>query len=88
MSTGKAVEVAKLNYLTNIGDKLNNYHNVMYKCKAPKIPPLLVNNLFILNRREKAKLFTELFSQQCKLVINHRQLSVLPNFNYLTNENL
>ena len=57
-------------------------NKVMNNCKAPKIPPLLVNNLFILNCREKAKLFTDLFSQQCKPV------SVLPNFNYLTNEKI
>ena len=79
-----------------MGEKLNNHNTsrksywkiinkVMNKCKAPKIPPLLVNNLFILNCREKAKLFTDFFSQQCKPVINH---SVLPNFNYLTNEKI
>ena len=49
----------------------------MNKCKALKIPPLLVNNVFTLNYREKAKLFTD--------VINH---NVLPNFNYLTNEKI
>ena len=57
----------------------------MNKCIAPKIPHLLVNNLSNLNCREKAKLFTDVFSQQCKPVINH---SVLPNFNYLTNEKI
>ena len=31
----------------------------MNKCKAPKIPPLLVNNTFVLNYREKAKLLTD-----------------------------
>ena len=77
----EAVEVAKLNYLTNMGDKLNNHNTsrkpywkiinkVMNKCKAPKISPILVNNLFILNCWEKAKLFTDIFSQQCKPVIN------------------
>ena len=54
----------------------------MNKCKAPKILPLLVINLFILNCREKAKLFTDFFSQQCKLVIND---SILPNIIYLAN---
>ena len=79
-----------------MGDKLNNPNtsrksywkignNVMNKCKAPEIPPILVNNLFILNCREKAKMFTDVFSQQCKPVINY---SVLPNFNYLTNEKI
>ena len=57
----------------------------MNKCKAPKIPPLLVNSIFVLNYREKAKLFTDFFSRQCKPVIND---SVLPNFSYLTNEKI
>ena len=92
----EAVENAKLNYLTNMGNNVNNpntsrkayweiINKVMNKCKAPKIPPLLVNNLFILNCREKANLFTDFFSHQCKPVINH---SILPNFNYLTNEKI
>ena len=34
---------------------------IMNKCKAPKIPPLLVNNIFVLNYREKAKLLTVFF---------------------------
>ena len=49
----------------------------MNKCKASKIPPLLVNGTFVLNYREKAKLLTDFFSPQCKPVIND---SVLPNF--------
>ena len=57
----------------------------MNKCIAPKIPPLLVNNTFVLNHRGKAKLLTDFFSRQCKLVIND---SVLPNFSYLTNEKI
>ena len=57
----------------------------MNKCKAPKIPPLRINNMLILNVRENAKLFTDFFSQQCKPVNND---SVLPNFNYLTNEKI
>ena len=53
----EAVEIAKLTYLTNMGNKLNNpntsqktywkiINKVMNKCKVPKIPPLLVNNFF------------------------------------------
>ena len=63
-----AVEDAKLSYLTNLGNKVNDpktsqksyckiINRVMNKCRAPKIPPLLVNNVFILNCREKAKNF-------------------------------
>ena len=66
------VEKAKLSYLTNIGNKLhspNTNHKIhwkiintlMNKCKAPKILPHLVNNLFVINCKEKAKLFTDLF---------------------------
>ena len=61
------VETAKLTYLKNLGNKVNDpstsqkaywkiINRVMNKCRAPKIPPLLVNNMFILNCREKVKL--------------------------------
>ena len=71
----EAVEIAKLTYLANMGKKLNYPNNsqnsyrkiinkVMNKCKAPKIPPLLVNNIFVLNYREKAQLLTDFFSRQ------------------------
>ena len=94
LTTFEAVEIAKLNYLTNTGNKLNNpktsqksnwkiINKVMNKCKAPKIPPLLVSNLFILNCREIAKPFIDFFSHQCRPVINR---NLLTNFNYLTNE--
>ena len=60
----QAVETAKLSYITNLGNNVNNpgtsqksywkiINRVMNKCRAPKIPPLLVNTLFILNFREK-----------------------------------
>ena len=73
----KAVETAKLSYLTNMGNKLGNpgttqksfwkiINRVMNKCRAPKIPPILINNQFNLDCREKAKHFNEFFSQQCK----------------------
>ena len=59
------VETAKLTYLKNLGNKVNDpstsqkaywmiINRVMNKCRAPKIPPLLVNNMFVLNCREKA----------------------------------
>ena len=68
----QAVETAKLSYLTNLGNKVNNsgtsqksywkiINRVMNKCRAPKIPPLLVNNLFILNCREKAQYFNDYY---------------------------
>ena len=84
----EAVENAKLSYLTNLGKKLHNpntslkfYQKIintfLNNYIAPNVPPLLVNNLFIINCKEKAKLFTDFFSQQCKPVING---SFLPDF--------
>ena len=63
----QTVETAKLTYLTTLGNKVNEpntsqdsywkiINRVMNKCRAPKIPPLLVNNLFVLNCKEKATL--------------------------------
>ena len=87
-----AVESAKKTYLSNLGNKLNDpntsqksywkiINRVMNKCRAPKIPPLLENNVFILDCKKKAKLFNEFFSKQCKPIISN---SILPQFNFLT----
>ena len=62
----QAVENSKLSYLTALGNKVNNtnssqkscwknVHRVMNKCRAPKIPPIFVNNLYVLSWIEKAK---------------------------------
>ena len=42
----------------------------MSKCKAPKIPPILKNNIFIINCKVKADKFIAFFSQQCKPLVN------------------
>ena len=60
-------------------------NRVMNKCRAPKIPPLIINNQYILDCREKAKHFNEFFSQQCKPITNS---SVLPNITFLTNKRI
>ena len=91
-----AVEIAKLSYLTNIGNKVNNpctsqksywkfVNRLMNKCRAPKIPPFLINNQFILNCGEKAKYFSDSFSQQCKPIINN---SILPSLTHFTDKRL
>ena len=90
------VETAKLTYLKNLGNKVNDpstsqkaywkiINIVMNKCRAPKIPPLLVNNMFILNCREKAKLFNDHFSKQCRPITTS---SVLLPLNPLTDKKL
>ena len=65
----EVVVISKLEFLTNMGNNTSQksywkiINKVTNKWKAPKILSLLVNNLFILNCREKAKLFTDFFSQ-------------------------
>ena len=83
-------------YLKNLGNKVNDpstsqktywkvINRVMNKCRAPKIPPLLVNNMFILNCREKAKLFNDHFSKQCRPITTS---SVLLPLNPLTDKKI
>ena len=87
----EAVEIAKLTYLNNIGNKVNDpstsqkvywkiINRVMNKCRAPKIPPILVNNMFILNCSEKAKLFNDFFQNSVfllLLVVYYHHLTLL-----------
>ena len=54
----------------------------MNKSRAPKIPPLKINDKFVMNCEEKAKLFNDFFSKQCKPNVNN---STLPPFTPLTN---
>ena len=67
-----AVEAAKSSYLKNTGNKVNDsgtsqrsywkiINRVMNKCRAPKIPRILINNQFILNCSEKAQHFNDFF---------------------------
>ena len=90
----QTVEMAKIFYLANLGDKLNSantyqksywkiINRVMNKCRAQKIPPLLANNLLILNCKEKAKHFNDFFSQQCKhiTVKNDEIISLIRTIN-------
>ena len=78
MECQQSVETSKLNYLKNLGNKVNQpntsqksywkiINRVMNKCRALKVPPLLVNNMFILNCREKAKLFNDFFPNNARL---------------------
>ena len=53
----------------------------MNKSRAPKIPPILDKDAFIISCKDKAKLFNDFFSKQCTLIIND---SILPDFQYVT----
>ena len=92
----KVVENAKSSYLYLMGDKVNKpgtsqkpywkiINRIMNKCRAPKIPPLFINNQFILDCKEKAKYFNDFFSQKCKPIVNN---SVLPNLTLLTDQKI
>ena len=57
----------------------------MNKCRTPKIPPLLVNNLFILITRVKARYFNAFFSEQCTPIMSN---NVVPVLSFLTNKRI
>ena len=57
----------------------------MNKCRAPRIPPIFHNNLFIQDCKAKAKLFNDYFSKQCTPISNS---SSLPNFYYHTDKRI
>ena len=80
----------------NLGNKVNDpntsqktyseiINEVVSKYGAPKIPPLLVNNVFILISRVKARYFNDFFSEQCTPIINN---VVLPTLRFLTNKRI
>ena len=90
------IQTAKENYLAGLGEKLADprtsqkfywkiLNKLLNKHKAPKIPPLLINNQFVVNCKEKAIAFNNFFANQCKPLINN---SVLPAFTYLTGARL
>ena len=90
------LEESRRIYFKNLGAKANDIttskkvywkiiNRVLNRCKAPKIPPLLVNNSFIICCKEKASIFNNFFAQQCRPLING---SVLPPLNLLTNSRI
>ena len=91
-----AIEAAKNNYLVTQGNKLFDSRskgkiywkilkNVINKTKASKIPPMLVENKFILDCKEKAILFTKFFCEQCTPNATN---NVLPTLVYKTNQRI
>ena len=57
----------------------------MNKCRAPKIPPIFEGGAFFLHCKEKAKLFNDYFTKQCKLIVND---TILPEFYYMTDKRI
>mgnify|MGYP001362111174 CR=1 FL=1 len=61
------------------------FNRVLNKCKAPKIPPILLNNKLLINAKEKACEFIKYFSSQCTPLQND---STLPTLSFLTDSRL
>ena len=92
----EAVNTSKAAYVKKLGDKVHDpstsqkcywkiINRVMNKCRAPKIPPILYDNTFILACAQKAKVFNDFFSRQCTLIVND---SVLPPLVFHTNKRI
>ena len=88
----EAIVNAKENYLKNLGSKLADpttgqksywkiLNKLLNKCKIPKIPPLLVQDKYITNCKEKATIFNNFFSAQCTPIVNN---STLPELRFHT----
>ena len=86
------IRKAKESYLKTQGNRLADpklaqktywkiLNKFLNKCNLPRIPPLFVNSNFIVNCKEKAKIFNNFFAVQCTPFLN---ASVLPSFTYLT----
>ena len=89
----KLVENAKEAYLKSLGNKLEKpqtgikaYWAALKKLlggdKAPTIPPLNINNIFITDAGEKCTIFNNFFGKQCTLMNTD---STLPCQDYITN---
>ena len=87
------VREAKENYLKSLGSKLEDpqsgikaYWTALKKLingnKVPVIPPLIVNNTFITDIKEKCSLFNSFFDEPCTLMNTD---SLLPNQDLVTN---
>ena len=57
----------------------------MNKVKIPTVPPLLVNDIFVTNFKEKAGNFNSVFANQCNILDNS---SNIPEISYKTNKRI
>ena len=91
--SARLINDAKTRYLSGLGEKLNDpqigckaYWSILNKFvnkkKIPLIPPISINNNFITDVSEKARLFNNFFATQCTLIDNN---STLPAFSSMTN---
>ena len=90
------ITYAKEKHLKDLGDKLANpatgqktywkiVNKFLNKCKVPRIHPLLIQDKYITNCKDKAVLFNNYFTSQCSPIVNDSELPVM---NYRTNETI
>ena len=60
----------------------NAFKTITNKKKHTNIPPIIENNKYISNFRQKANIFNDYFANQCKILDNS---SILPEVTYKTN---
>ena len=84
----------KSSHFQNLGKRLNDpltrpktywsiLKKLLNKAKIPSVPPLLVNDTFVTDFREKAGIFNVFFANQCNILDN---ASILPEVSYKTNK--
>ena len=95
-STNKLIKEAKQLYYKKLGDKLSDPHTgqkyfwtafkrISNKKKNTNIPPIIDDNDYISNFRQKANIFNDFFADQCNILDNG---SILPEVNYNTNASI
>ena len=95
----EAIKTSDENYLMSLGTKLIDkksgvkaywkiINNLLNKCKIPRIPPLLVEDIIITDVKEKVKLFKDFFLIQCKTIANASTLPVFIPFTHSSLESI
>ena len=88
----EAIHNTRENYLKKQGEKLADpktaqktywkiLNSFLSKCKIPRIPPLFIDGNFIVNCKDRAKIFNDYFASQCTPFVND---SILPPLSHLT----
>ena len=93
----KLIEDAKEKYFMKIGRTLSNpqtgkklywslINKILNKAKIPIIPPLIENDIFVLEFTAKVEIFTDYFIQQCTTIDTGSELPPIsvPNTSLLT----
>ena len=92
MECSETIRKTREKYLVKQGEKLADsktaqktywkiLNSFLNKCKIPRIPPLFVDDNFIVSCRDRAKNFNDYFASQCTPFVND---SILPPLSYLT----